>query len=106
MYLVKLNYKDFAFKQSAAGLWGENILSLCQPKSISQLKDTHQTLDKLILQLSGSNAEDYAAIWCTLVGIKVLVNDFAAEKLKWKLIVNKARAQLKTKGFKTDEALD
>jgi len=35
MYLVKLNYKDFAFKQSAAGLWGENILSLCQPKSIS-----------------------------------------------------------------------
>jgi hypothetical protein len=41
MYLVKLNYKDFAFKQSAVGLWGENILSLCQPKSISQLKATH-----------------------------------------------------------------
>jgi hypothetical protein len=40
------------------------------------------------------------------VGIKVLVNDFAADKLKWKLIVQKARAQLKTKGFKTDEALD
>ena len=54
MYLVKLNYKDFAFKQSAAGLWGENILSLCQPNSISQLKASHQTLDQQILKLSGS----------------------------------------------------
>jgi hypothetical protein len=46
MFLVKLNYKDFAFKQSAAGLWGENILSFCQPNSISQLKATHPTLDQ------------------------------------------------------------
>jgi hypothetical protein len=48
-YLIKFNYKDFAFKQLAAGLWGENILSLCQPNSISQLKATHQTLDQQIL---------------------------------------------------------
>jgi len=55
MYVVTLlSYKDFAFKQSAAGLWGENILSLCQPNSISQLKASHQTLDQQILKLSGS----------------------------------------------------
>jgi hypothetical protein len=47
MYVVTLlSYKDFAFKQSAAGQWGENILSLCQPNSISQLKASHQTLDQ------------------------------------------------------------
>ena len=92
MFLIKLNYKDFAFKQSAAGLWGENILSLCQPNSISQLKASHQTLDQQIRKLSGSNAQDYSAIWCTLVGIKVLMSDFAADKAKWKLIVQKARA--------------
>ena len=91
MYLIKFNYKVFAFKQSAAGLWGENILSLCQPNSISQLKASHQTIDQQILKLSGSNAQDYSAIWCTLVGIKVLVSDFAADKAKWKLIVQKAR---------------
>jgi hypothetical protein len=91
MYLVKLNYKVFAFKQSAAGMWGENILSLCQPNSISQLKTSHQTLDQQILKLSGSNEKDYSAIWFTLVGIKVLMSVFAADKAKWKLIVQKAR---------------
>ena len=91
MYLIKFNYKVFAFKQSAAGLWGENILSLCQPNSISQLKASHQTLDQQILKLSGSNEKDYSAIWCTFVGIKVLMSDFAADKAKWKLIVQKAR---------------
>jgi hypothetical protein len=92
MYVVTLlSYKDFAFKQSAAGLWGENILSLCQPNSISQFKASHQTLDQQILKLSGLNAQYYSAIWCTLVGIKVLMSDFAADKAKWKLIVQKAR---------------
>jgi hypothetical protein len=34
------------------------------------------------------------------------MGDFAADKTKWKLIVQKARVQLKTRGFKSDEALD
>lgn len=34
------------------------------------------------------------------------MGNFASDKTKWKLIVHKARAQLKTRGFMSDEALD
>ena len=79
-YIIKLMYKDVAFKQSANGLWTESILNLCTTKSIKELQTANSDI-----QLKSVDA------WYTLVGLKLLTVEFMSEKLKWKLIANKAR---------------
>jgi len=56
----------------------------------------------------GLSSNDTASVWYTLVGLKLLQQNFEANKATWKLVANKARNALKDKlGFSgdIDEAL-
>lgn len=94
-YVTKLTYKDVAFRQSAIGLWTVKVLEFCDLKTVKDLAAANK-------DLKVTKSE----VWYTLVGLKLLISEFDIEKPKWKLIANKARAQLKLNGFGSDTEID
>ena len=92
-----LNYKSFVFSQKASGCWSENLFSILKEKNLVELQTLQTDPD---LKTMGSE------MLLTLVGIKILSNEYKDNKKEWKLVVHKARQFLKKTFNKTDAEID
>jgi hypothetical protein len=101
--ISKYTYKDVVFTQQATGVWSAKVLELTSyTKTLKDLLSQNSTLHSTIAAMKLS-AENTANVWYTLVGLKLLKENFKDNKLVWKLIANKAKQALGARlGFTGD----
>ena len=80
--------------QEASGLWSAKVLELTSTKTITLLISLVRARIELIKEKIGSSREIKPQEWYTLVGLKLLKDNFQTDEPGWRQAAEKAKNAL------------